>query len=50
MVDRTAPLRRVTIELDADTHKAFRRKVIEDDTTMQAILEGHILRYLKGGS
>lgn len=49
MVDRTASLRRVTIELDAETHKAFRRKVIEEDTTMQAILEGHILTYVKGG-
>lgn len=48
MVDRTVPLRRVTIELDAEIHKAFRQKVIEEDTTMQAILEGHVLSYLKG--
>ncbi len=48
MVDRTVPLRRVTIELDAEIHKAFRQKVIEEDTTMQAILEGHVLSYVKG--
>jgi len=48
VVDRTSPLRRVTIELDAEIHKAFRQKVIEEDTTMQAILEGHVVRYLNG--
>lgn len=36
----------VLIRLDSDEHKMLRRKALEDDTTVQDVVEGMIRQYI----